>query len=168
MIFKSGSTRFWLNYPLVDSTSPPAHLIALLLLYIPIISLKDQSTALPILSHWNWIHPFDLRGRVKFGKAWSISICLSLSGRWQWHYHITFSLSRGNIVTFVFWVVIHMNINKLDARLSPYVCVFFFFQSSSTVHWTWIVRLGLWIIICSIYARGLHCTWDIVHCLFTV
>ena len=43
-----------------------------LLLYIPIISLKDQSTAPPILSHWNWIHPFDLRGRVKFWKAWSI------------------------------------------------------------------------------------------------
>ena len=58
----------------------------------------------------------------------TLSICLSLSGWWQWRYHITFSLSRGNIVTFVFWVVIHMNINNLDARLSPYVCVFFFFH----------------------------------------
>ena len=40
----------------------------------------------------------------------------------------------------------------------------FFFSASCTVYGTWTVHLGLWIVTCTVHARELHCTRDIVHC----
>ena len=73
--------------------------------------------------------------------------------------------SIGNIRYYVSHLVsVWMRVSPLHLR---FLRVFFFFPTP-LVHGTWTMHLCLWIVSCTIHARRLHYTGDIVHYTRTV